>query len=171
MAADPGRRSIQRSQPQRLRAACTPDAAEVALLRERPGGLGAQLRDRDRIAFGLPGQQRQGNARRAGRAGSGLVSPYSRAVFEAYWRDDIDISQDPEIEKIAISVGLDGDAFMQEVRSSAYKARLRENTEELIERGGFGSPTIFVDGGDMYFGNDRLPLVLEALCRPMNRSR
>ena len=35
--------------------------------------------------------------------------------------------------------------------------------DELIERGGFGSPTIVVDGDDLYFGNDRLPLVREAL--------
>ena len=27
-------------------------------------------------------------------------------------------------------------------------------------RGGFGSPTMFLDGGDMYFGNDRIPLVV-----------
>ena len=36
---------------------------------------------------------------------------------------------------------------------------------EVIERGGFGSPTIFVGGEDMYFGNDRLPLVREAVLR------
>jgi 2-hydroxychromene-2-carboxylate isomerase len=35
---------------------------------------------------------------------------------------------------------------------------LRDNVEELIARGGFGSPTIFVEGA-MFFGNDRLPLV------------
>ena len=34
-----------------------------------------------------------------------------------------------------------------------------------MARGGFGSPTIFVDRTDMYFGNDRLPLVREALMR------
>ena len=34
---------------------------------------------------------------------------------------------------------------------------------ELIARGGFGSPTIFVNGTDMYFGNDRLTLVDRAL--------
>ena len=45
------------------------------------------------------------------------------------------------------------------------KAWLRANTDELIERGGFGSPTVFVDGDDMYFGNDRLPLVAAALTR------
>jgi len=36
---------------------------------------------------------------------------------------------------------------------------LRNNTEELIDRGGFGSPTMFLDGDDMYFGNDRLALI------------
>ena len=36
---------------------------------------------------------------------------------------------------------------------------LRRNTDELIERGGFGSPTLFINRDDMYFGNDRLPLV------------
>ena len=35
----------------------------------------------------------------------------------------------------------------------------------LVRRGGFGSPTIYVNGDDMYFGNDRLPLVREALLR------
>ena len=40
---------------------------------------------------------------------------------------------------------------------------LRANTDELIKRGGFGSPTIFVNGSDMYFGNDRLALVRHAL--------
>jgi 2-hydroxychromene-2-carboxylate isomerase len=45
------------------------------------------------------------------------------------------------------------------------KQRLRANTDELIARGGFGSPTMFVDGDDLYFGNDRLPLVEAALRR------
>ena len=37
--------------------------------------------------------------------------------------------------------------------------KLRKNTENLIERGGFGSPTIFINDSDMYFGNDRIELV------------
>ena len=43
------------------------------------------------------------------------------------------------------------------------KDRLKQNTEEVIERGGFGSPTMFVNGESMFFGNDRLPLVEAAL--------
>ena len=60
---------------------------------------------------------------------------------------------------IVREVGLDEDGFFAKIRDDAYKARLRANTDELIERGGFGSPTMFVDGDDMYFGNDRIPLV------------
>ena len=48
---------------------------------------------------------------------------------------------------------------------AAVKARLRANTDEVIARGGYGSPTIFVDKDDMYFGNDQLPLVEAALKR------
>ena len=45
------------------------------------------------------------------------------------------------------------------------KNTLKANTDELMARGGFGSPTIFVDRDDMYFGNDRLPLVRAAVLR------
>ena len=39
-----------------------------------------------------------------------------------------------------------------------------------MARGGFGSPTIFVDKTDMYFGNDRMPLIREALARRKERA-
>jgi hypothetical protein len=53
----------------------------------------------------------------------------------------------------------------QEIRMELIKEQLRTNTKELVARGGFGSPTIFVAGNDKYFGNDRLPLAREALLR------
>ena len=49
--------------------------------------------------------------------------------------------------------------FFVKIGTATYKDRLRINTEELINRGGFGSPTMFLDGDDMYFGNDRLALI------------
>ena len=51
----------------------------------------------------------------------------------------------------------------------AVKDRLRANTEELMRRGGFGSPTMFVGGTDMFFGNDRLALVRAAVERSRKR--
>ncbi len=91
------------------------------------------------------------------------VPAYARAVFEAYWGDLEDISRDEVIEKVARRVGLDAAEFGEKIRAPEYKAKLRKNTDELIERGGYGSPTMFVDRDDMYFGNDRLPLVRAAL--------
>ncbi len=88
----------------------------------------------------------------------GRISPYSRRVFESYWGEDRDISQDDVLRDIVRQVGLDEKEYFEKINAAEYKARLRSNTEELIERGGFGSPTIFVDGV-MFFGNDRLPLV------------
>ena len=74
-----------------------------------------------------------------------------------------DISQDDVLEKIVTGVGLGWESFREAVGAQETKDRLRAATDELIERGGFGSPTLFVDGDDMYFGNDRLELVREAL--------
>ena len=95
----------------------------------------------------------------------GVLPRYARAVFEAYWGGLEDISRDAVLERIARDVDLDPGEFFAAIGSDEYRARLRANTDELIARGGFGSPTMFVDGDDMYFGNDRLVLVREALAR------
>ena len=94
---------------------------------------------------------------------AGRLPAYARAVFEAYWGDLEDISQASVLEKVAKRAGLEPTAFFARIAEQEIKDRLRANTDELIERGGFGSPTIVVDGDDLYFGNDRLPLVREAL--------
>ncbi len=93
-----------------------------------------------------------------------IIAQYTRCVFESYWGDDRDISQTEVLREIVREVGLDEKEFFTKITSDEYKAKLRENTEELIARGGFGSPTMFVEGS-MFFGNDRLPLVEHALSR------
>jgi 2-hydroxychromene-2-carboxylate isomerase len=96
--------------------------------------------------------------------------PFARAVFEAYWGEDKDISQDPVLGDICKRVGIDPEKFFNGISLQAIKDQLRINTDEVVARGGFGSPTIFLDGGDMYFGNDRLPLIREALTRRKERA-
>ena len=95
----------------------------------------------------------------------GTISTYSRACFEAYWRDDKDLSQEDVLRAIVISVGMDADSFFERIGDDAVKRRLFETTDDLIARGGFGSPTFFIDGDDMYFGNDRLELMQSAIDR------
>jgi 2-hydroxychromene-2-carboxylate isomerase len=95
----------------------------------------------------------------------GRLPAYARGVFEAYWGEDRDVSREEVLAAVAAGAGLDPARFLARLAEPEIKKRLRANTDELIARGGFGSPTFFVDGADMYFGNDRLPLVREALRR------
>ncbi|MCC6763201.1 MAG: 2-hydroxychromene-2-carboxylate isomerase [Deltaproteobacteria bacterium] len=92
------------------------------------------------------------------------IGPYSARVFQAYFGEDRDISQEAVLRPIVTAVGLDADAFFAAIATPAYKDRIRANTDECVQRGGFGSPTMFV-GDDMYFGNDRLGLLEAALAR------
>jgi 2-hydroxychromene-2-carboxylate isomerase len=94
----------------------------------------------------------------------GKLVPFAQAVFEAYWAHDRDISQDAVLGELCERVGVEPGAFFEGIARPEIKAQLKANTDEVIARGGFGSPTIFV-GDDMYFGNDRLALVREAVLR------
>ena len=96
----------------------------------------------------------------------GLLVPFAEAVFEAYWTHDLDVSQDAVLATICTRLDVDPAAFFAGIGTQAVKDALRATTEALVARGGFGSPTVFV-GDDMFFGNDRLPLVREALVRAM----
>lgn len=92
----------------------------------------------------------------------GKLVAYATAAFEAYWGADRDLSREDVLADIALKAGIERPRIFAGIEAGSCKARLRANTEELIARGGFGSPTIFV-GNDMFFGNDRMPLVRAAL--------
>jgi 2-hydroxychromene-2-carboxylate isomerase len=95
----------------------------------------------------------------------GLLVEFARAAFEAYWRDNLDISNDETLKLLCDGLNIEASWLFEGIATDAIKQKLRANTDELIARGGFGSPTMFVDGGDMYFGNDRLPLLRAAIGR------
>jgi 2-hydroxychromene-2-carboxylate isomerase len=97
--------------------------------------------------------------------GKDMVVPFARAVFEIYWGEDKDISQDAVLTEVCKRVGVDPGKFFAGIADQAVKDQLKANTDEVMVRGGFGSPTIFLDKTDMYFGNDRMPLIREALLR------
>jgi 2-hydroxychromene-2-carboxylate isomerase len=96
---------------------------------------------------------------------AGKLVPFAAAVFEAYWTRQEDISQDAVLARICGEVGVDPQQFAAGIAQQSVKDQLKANTDELIARGGFGSPTIFVGAQDMYFGNDRLVLVRDAVLR------
>jgi 2-hydroxychromene-2-carboxylate isomerase len=95
----------------------------------------------------------------------GKLVPFAAAVFAAYWTHDRDISQDAVLADLCAGIGVEPQGFLEGIARPDIKAQLKANTDEVIARGGFGSPTIFVGGDDMYFGNDRLALVRDAVLR------
>jgi 2-hydroxychromene-2-carboxylate isomerase len=95
----------------------------------------------------------------------GKLVPFASAVFEAYWSRDLDISQDDVLARLCEGVGVEPQRFLEGIARPEIKAQLKANTDEAIARGAFGSPTIYVGGDDMYFGNDRLELVRDAVLR------
>ena len=84
---------------------------------------------------------------------------YARLVFKTYWTDLQDISDDVVLASIIAEVGMQASSYFEKINQQDYKDRLKNNTDELIERGGFGSPTIYLNEVDMYFGNDRFALI------------
>ena len=89
---------------------------------------------------------------------------YANNVFQAYWSEGKDISQEDLLVEIAKNSNLDTEEFKKFVTSQEAKDLLINNTDELIERGGFGSPTMFYKE-KMFFGNDRLHLLEEAITK------
>jgi len=87
---------------------------------------------------------------------------YVNAMFDAVWSDAKNMSDPEEIAKVVSSIGLDAEAFAAMTQKLENKQALKKNTDEAVERGVFGAPSIFI-GEDLYFGQDRLFMVAEAL--------
>ena len=83
-------------------------------------------------------------------------------VFHAMWVDVRNMN-DPAVVAEALAAGgfAPADIFAL-VNDPEVKARLKTTTEEAVQRGVFGAPTVFV-GDEMFFGQDRLDFVREAL--------
>lgn len=90
---------------------------------------------------------------------------FAGGAFASYFDRQENLDDPAVLAAVADAEGLDGAALSRAASTDPVKARLRANTDELIARGGYGSPSLFVDGDDMYFGNDQLPLVEAALMR------
>jgi 2-hydroxychromene-2-carboxylate isomerase len=90
---------------------------------------------------------------------------FTKAAFESYFGRQENLDDPDVLVAVANGVGLDGESLRTKSQTDEVKALLRANTEEVIERGGYGSPTMFVDKTRMYFGNDQLPLVEAAIIR------
>ncbi|MEK8027275.1 MAG: hypothetical protein RLY78_4018 [Pseudomonadota bacterium] len=87
----------------------------------------------------------------------------ARAIFQAAFVDNRNISDTAVLAELASGLGLDGAALLDGVQSAAIKEQLRAETDLAMAKGVFGSPFVIVDG-EPFWGFDRLDQV-EALLR------
>ncbi len=89
----------------------------------------------------------------------GNIKNYVNSIFYAYWTDGLDISLEENLINIVESLDVNPKNFLNFIQQQDTKDRLKNNTQELVDRGGFGSPTFFLNENKMYFGQDRITLI------------
>jgi 2-hydroxychromene-2-carboxylate isomerase len=94
--------------------------------------------------------------------GDARFDAYVDGVFRAIWVDGRAMGQPAEVAAVVASAGISPAEFEALVANPAVKEALRERTHAAVERGVFGAPTMFV-GDEMFWGQDRLDFVAEAL--------
>ncbi len=98
---------------------------------------------------------------------------YTESMFSAMWRDACDLADPAQLCAALVRSGFDADATLALAAHADVKARLIAATEEAVARGVFGAPS-FIVGEQLFFGQDRLDFVREALgsrlaaARPLN---
>ena len=89
---------------------------------------------------------------------------YVQAMFVAVWVDARNMNDPATVGAVLQAAGFDAAAMLALASEQAVKDQLKSATQEAVERGIFGAPTFFV-GDEMFWGQDRLDFVREALLR------
>jgi 2-hydroxychromene-2-carboxylate isomerase len=87
---------------------------------------------------------------------------FRERTFAAYWAEDRDIADDGVLRDL---IGEGADEVLARAQSPEGKKALVDATQRAIDAGVFGAPTWIVDGKELFWGQDRIPLVERALLR------
>ena len=87
---------------------------------------------------------------------------YVEAIFKAMWAEPRNLGEPAEVGAVLKQAGLDAERIFALVGEQEIKDKLKANSDDAVARGVFGAPTFFV-GDEMFFGQDRLDFVAEAL--------
>ncbi|MNJ06239.1 2-hydroxychromene-2-carboxylate isomerase [compost metagenome] len=87
---------------------------------------------------------------------------YVTAMFQALWVQQRNLADPAIVAAVLQEAGFDAEQFLAWTADAEVKTALKEATEEAVRRGVFGAPSCFV-GEQMFFGQDRLDFIAEAL--------
>ena len=87
---------------------------------------------------------------------------YLNIFFNAYWRDNLDLSSEKEFSKILESLKIDSKIFLDKITEQSIKDTLKQLTNDAFKKEVFGAPT-FIVNNKIFWGQDRLEYALEEL--------
>lgn len=87
-----------------------------------------------------------------------LARRFAKAVYRGFFVDDLDISSPETVLDIAAKIGVDRSSLETALQTPEIKARLKDECEQALAAGVFGSPHVIIDG-EHFFGADRLPQI------------
>jgi 2-hydroxychromene-2-carboxylate isomerase len=87
---------------------------------------------------------------------------YLDIFFNAYWRDNLDLSSEQELSKLLLNLGIDSKIFFEKIKHQSIKDDLKKLTSDAFEKEVFGAPT-FIVNNKIFWGQDRLEYALDEL--------
>jgi 2-hydroxychromene-2-carboxylate isomerase len=87
---------------------------------------------------------------------------YLNIFFDAYWKDNLDLSSEKEISKLLENLKIDSKIFFDKIKQQSIKDTLKKFTNDAFEKEVFGAPT-FIVNNKIFWGQDRLEYALEEL--------
>ena len=87
---------------------------------------------------------------------------YLDICFNAYWRDNLDLSSKQEFSKLLDTLEIDSNIFFDKIKQQSIKDDLKKLTSDAFEKEVFGAPT-FIVNNKIFWGQDRLEYALEEL--------
>jgi len=87
---------------------------------------------------------------------------YLNIFFNAYWRDNLDLSTEKEFSKLLNVLNVEKSIFFEKIKQQSIKDELKKLTHNAFEKEVFGAPT-FIVNNKIFWGQDRLDYALEEL--------
>ena len=80
--------------------------------------------------------------------------------FDAYWKDNYDLSNEENMSKLIKDLNIDSEEFFQSIKEQSVKDQLIKLTTDAFQKEIFGTPTFRVNN-KIFWGQDRLEYALE----------
>ena len=87
---------------------------------------------------------------------------YLNNFFEAYWKEDLDLSNEENIKILLKKLKIDEYDFFNLIKKQDTKDKLKQFTQEAFEKEVFGAPT-FIVNNKIFWGQDRLEYALDEI--------